>query len=293
MGRIFSYSTIEQGQVPQAHDFEQATGLFTELAEANIENGALDGSFVYGSAAIGLASFRSDFDTFLSLNSGNAKAYSAARTVIQCVLAETRHLIPIVPIIQTRDALESGHHEMDRFFGQHLTSRYRLVQGNDPASYTRFAENPPSEILSNYLFQKKRRLANAYTSAEPLDVKEGGLQRMLELPQAIGRKASQALAEIGYIPEAVERSADKSMVLARSRTLFSDLGIVEDFDGLVEANNGYDRLLREALNGKVDRETYDDFIRGLHATLPKAINWAEKVGETVLPILNSNDAVIN
>lgn len=142
MGRIFSYTIIGAGSVPKPEDFEQASAVFVELAEANIENGVLNGSFVYGSAAIGLAGYRSDFDTFLSLNVQHPRAYAAARTVIQCVLGETRNSIPLVPIVQTRSSLETGHHEMDRFFGQHLISRYRLVQGTDPATYTTLADLP-------------------------------------------------------------------------------------------------------------------------------------------------------
>ncbi|OGL36433.1 hypothetical protein A3E49_01825 [Candidatus Saccharibacteria bacterium RIFCSPHIGHO2_12_FULL_49_19] len=287
MGRVFSYSAIEAGKVPQPHDFKQAAVLFAELAEGGIRSGAIDGSFIYGSVALGVANYRSDFDALLSLNSQRPSSYSAARVITQQLLLETEHTIPVLPIVQTKNALKDGNHEMDRFFGQHLMGDYRIVQGNDPAGYMEFANHPAGEILSSYLFQKKRRLANSYAIADPLDVNEGGIQRMLELPQAVGRKLLQAVIEADHVlevPETLQRTAEKSMVLGETRKLLRDNGIGEGFEGLVVANDEYDVLLEETIKGGVDEETYHDVIRGFHANLPRAITWIEQVEQSFLPL---------
>lgn len=284
MGRIFSYQDTAEERVPNPEVFDWARDAFTSLAETYIDIGRIDGSFIYGSVALGAANPRSDFDSFISLREGLPRNYNAVKTIVRIVEDETDHTVPILPIVQTRNALELGYHDMDRFFGQHLTSDYRIVQGGDPARYIVFPERPAGEVLGGYLFNKKRRLANTYTTAEPLDVEEGGIQRMLELPPAIGRKMLQALAEIGYIPEAVEKSADKSAVITKSRCVLDKHGVVEEFDRIVAMNEEYDDLLKEALNGRVDKKTYENVIEGLHAKLPRAIAWIDQVGEKLLPL---------
>lgn len=291
MGRIFSYSEITAGQVPEPATFSRAKDLFVELANTAVENGDLDGSFIYGSVALDRANQRSDFDTFLAITASEENYYSVARSLIQRVLDETEHKIPILPIVQSRAALQSGRHEIDRFFGQHLTSSYRSVQGVDPAEYMTFGSQPAGELLGSYLFQKKRRMANTFTSTEPLNVSEGGLQRMLELPPAIGRKTLQALTEIGFIPAAVEKSADKAAVLDKSRELFEQQGVTDGFEELISANQEYEEVLGVAINGDANEAVYNDIIRGLHSRLPMAIRWVEQLEQTLLPIFSQEQAI--
>lgn len=286
MGRIFSYEEITEDRLPTAESFHDAQKVFSELVADGINESWLDGAFVYGSVALGLANRRSDFDSFLALANNKPAVYDAAKELINSVQDSSRGLISIVPIVQPRQALKAGRHEMDRFFGQHLSSDFRLVQGNDPADYTSYAPTSASEILSSYLFQKKRRMTNAYTSSSPLDFRDGnGIQRMLELPPAVGRKALQALAEIGYIDEAIDKSADKTAVLARTRSFLVDEGVEEGFDQLMQLDRAYYDLLTQTLKGGVTKETYNEEIEGLHAQMPVAITWLDNVEQILLPKL--------
>ncbi|NNN21091.1 MAG: hypothetical protein HKL80_03710 [Acidimicrobiales bacterium] len=107
---------------------------------------------------------------------------------------------------------------------------------------------------------------------------------MLELPPAVGRKALQALVETGIIDEAVERSADKTAVLDKSRNLLERYGLTHGFDVLVSANKDYDELLDEALAGRINKETYEDMIKNLYSRLPDAIIWVEQLAGTLLPL---------
>ena len=285
MGRIFSYQEIERQQIPEAIDFEHARDVFLEEVSSSSD---INGGFVYGSVAIGSANRRSDFDVFLSLGIDAPKCYDAAKYIVESTRLATGYKIPkIVPIIQPRSALESGHHDMDRFFGMHLSSKYRVVVGDDPAEYTVFSKAPAKDILANYLFQKKRRLSNAYTSSEPLDVEEGGIQRMLELPLAVGRKAMQALSEVGVIDEAVEQSADKRAVLTASRSLFEEYDLASGFSVLVSNNTEYEDLLDAAIAGEVNKATYEGMLKSFHKRLPGAVIWIERIANTLLPILAS------
>ena len=287
MGRVFSYESIESGQVPSPEDFNRAVSIFTNLTELEVQRGTIDGSFIYGSVANGTPNYRSDLDTFIALTDNRPKYYAAVRGIIRGLITETNNTIPVVPIIQTKAALAEGSHELDRFFGRHLVGEHRIVQGNDPAQYMQFANWPSSQILAFYLFQKRRRLAHTYTSVEPLDVDEGGLQRMLELPVALGRKILQATAEVSEVPpdtvEAVEKSADKPLILDESRKLFADHGVDSGFEDLIASNRDYNAVLGRALTGSVGEIAYNDVIKSLHAKLPQAIAWLETVEKTFLP----------
>ena len=232
---------------------------------------------------MGLANTRSNFDTFLALTDNTPAVYGDAKGLINSVQDSSNRLIPLVPIVQPRQALKTGNHEMDRFFGQHLSSDFRLVQGNDPAEYISYAATHVREILSSYLFQKRRRITNAYTSSSHLDFREGnGIQRMLELPPAIGRKALQALAEIGYIDNAVDKSADKAAVLALTRSVLVIEGAEEEFDELCLLDKAYYELLTETVNGNVKKEIYNNEIKGLHDKMPVAISWLNKIEQSLL-----------
>jgi predicted nucleotidyltransferase len=285
MGRIFSYEDISAGLVPTPGDFNVAATVFLEESELAIQEGLVDGAFVYGSVALGVAGTRSDFDALVSMTN-RPEAYDAVATIIDSIREATNETIPTSPIVQRRRALEHGRHEMDRFFGKHLASTERLIVGNDPAEYIRFSPRSAADIFSDYVFHKKRTLSTARTSGSYLDTTEGnGIQRMLELPPAIGRKALQALAEVGHTDQTVERTADKAEVKRQAGAIMADLGIEEDYKQLIETDNQYSALLQEALKGNVTRDDYEDALRDLHSRIPSAIGWLEQVELFVIPRL--------
>lgn len=285
MGRLFTFEEIQSGQVPEPEEFIVAKQHFAESLVAYIDSGAVTGAFIYGSAAIDLANRRSDFDAFLSIPDGTG--FEAAKTIVNDVNLRTGGKIPISPIVQTLGDLRNGKHEMDRFFGEHLTSGHRAVFGEDPADITHFPNYPAYEIVETYLAQKKRRLISTYVAVDPLEVGEGGLQRMLELPVAVGRKALQALAETGHIPRAVEKTADKRQVIQAIRKVLKPEGLVEGFDTLLDLNVGYNDLLDEAVESGVKRSYYEDGLREIHGTLPTAISWIQKLEENLTPKLKN------
>jgi hypothetical protein len=168
------------------------------------------------------------------------------------------------------------------------------VIGNDPATYIKYSDQPAGDILTNYLAQKKRSLTNTYVSPEPLDLRDGcGLQRMLELPAAVGRKVVQALVEVGDTDEPLGNSADKLAVIQKARKVmgqelvvprFKEL-IISMFDELVRSNADYDELLDAALNDDVSKTEYESEIIGLFNNLPMAIEWLNYVELAILPRL--------
>ena len=49
MGRIFSYEEITEGRLPTAETFDNARQVYTELVAFGVNEGWLDGAFIYGS----------------------------------------------------------------------------------------------------------------------------------------------------------------------------------------------------------------------------------------------------
>lgn len=290
MGRIFSYAEIESGLVPTADDFDTSRNIFIDLAKTEIGRNVIDGAFIYGSVAIGEQGPRSDFDALIALSDANPSSYIAVRAISRAITAATRGTVGIEAFAYSREALENRQHTIDRFFGQHLSSTDRLVieNGNDPAEYMRFSGDTRSarDIFASYLYAKKWRLTGSYLATGETDTTEGGLQRMLELPNAIGRKALQCLAEVRGESTQI-RSADKTLLRIKGREMFSEFGVEQGFDSLVSANSYYNELLTKTLAGEVERQDYDEVIRELHATLPNAIDWLVKVQEAIIPRLAS------
>lgn len=290
MGRVFSYEEIKSGKIPTPDDFEIAKDVFANMVEIEIDRGNIDGAFIYGSVAIGTQSCRSDFDALVSLTEGSPENYIATRAICSEIKRLTKITVPIEAFAYAKDDLKTGQHTIDRLFGVHLSGGDRIVIGeNDPAVYMTFCGNNPSakDIFASYLYSKKFRMNSAYLPTDDLDAANGGLQRLLELPNSIGRKALQALAESGKLPPIQISSVDKQLIANQGHDLFTQYGINEGFDDLVAANRDYDKALESAIQGDIDRPKYEDEIRGLHAKIPHAIKWLRQVQVSILPLFDN------
>jgi hypothetical protein len=275
MGRVYSYETIESGQVPTVTDFDKATLAFVSSVKDALETGLVDGAFIFGSVAVGSPNCRSDFDAVIALTTEDSESYRAASRMNAVIEESVDNKIIINPIKQSRASFSNGRHEIDRLFGQHLSSAYRLVIGHDPANYTQYPADSPRDILAGYVSNKKRRLTEAY-DAPALDFRDGsGVQRLLELPAAVGRKILQVLAETGDIDEAVKKSADKPAVVKASKAVLESTGLERGLHELLSLDDLYWDLLMSTMEGKVPKSEYEEEIRGLHEHIPEAIVWLD------------------
>lgn len=281
MGRVFTFEKLSSGEYPQPEDFERAVDVFQDLTSQYPRN-VIDGAFIYGSVAIGAANKRSDLDLFFSV--GEPSHIGAVRHVVRRVHTETEDVIPIVPIVQTRPNLEAARHEMDRFFGQHLSSEHRIIVGNDPAEYVTYSQEPAYDIMARYIAQKRRRLTNAFIG-KPDEIENGGLQRMLELPTAIARKALQALAEVDKGVEPVEKSADKAELARRGLELMQDYGLADTFEQIIRIDGQYTNLL--GLYAR-DPKAYSGAIISMHNELFSALKWLGSLESVLLSDLHED-----
>jgi hypothetical protein len=150
---------------------------------------------------------------------------------------------------------------------------------------------PAKDILNEYLRSKLRRLVPVFEQPDVLDITSGGLQRMLELPNAIGRKALQTLADVTGLPELQTRSVDKQQVGARALDLFSQIDTAEEYLSLCRANRDYSDLLEATIAGMVKKADYEDALRDLHSQIPKAIRWIASVQNGLMPIFDEYEAL--
>jgi hypothetical protein len=142
-------------------------------------------------------------------------------------------------------------------------------------------------MLASYLFNKRRKITSTIKAGSPLEVHDGGLQRMLELPNAIGRRALQALSEVGIIEDSAPDGADKPTIAAQAEAIFGKYGIRDGYEILFTENLQYTKLLAETRNGSVTSSEYEGELRRLFTLLPKAAIWVGKTQDALLPLFDN------
>lgn len=272
MGRVFLERQIENGEVPTLEDFNYAAQYFRSSVEQEIEAGTVDGAVIFGSVAIGAATIRSDLDCMIVPVDHSAEAFDAIARIRGAVF-NYAHRVPVNSSLHHRTRLASGNHEIDRFFGSHLTGEQRVVIGNDPADYMRFRDTPAEDILLGYIAHKMRGVAQLPITYTPEEHAKA-MQRILELPLAVGRKALRAIDEIEGSTTATTDSANKSLVAERSLALFSELGVDGAARRILEFNGYYDEELEWAMSTK-RTHGYAKFFEELDALTPEASQWLD------------------
>lgn len=278
MGKVFSEDELMRDAIPRLPDFSQAAEYFLRWVEKSQNDGFIDGGFIFGSTAINATGVRSDLDCMLVPKDVSEGSQTEVIELLGA-LSGLHPNVPINPIIHHRARLESGDHEIDRFFGAHLTGERRLVAGNDPAEYMRFPKTPAKDVLLNYVRHKKRGVNKVFSmvGAEVNDI-----QRMLELPVAIGRKALAVLDEIEGSERAVANSADRSSIIDSVMGLFAELGVEAGAKRIKDLDDTYTELLRKWLAREVDYFEYEKFVFGdTYAGAIDASQWLDQLDQAL------------
>mgnify|MGYP006373445921 CR=1 FL=1 len=289
MGRVFRYEQLVDGAAPEPSDFSAAGQTFVESAQQSIDRGVVDGAFIFGSFAIDNVNMRSDFDALVSTNDSSPQTYSEIHQLVTNVREASNFKIPMGIITYPRECLAEGRHEMDRYFGHHLSGKDRLIIGSDPADYIEYPDASSRDVVGRYIFSKRRVLSNAYTALTPEEaIDDGGLQRMLELPTAIGRKVVHAVAENGEVEDMANayNGSDKLAIELATREILDQTGLSDGFNCLLNLNQGYSELVRATASDEVSRKDYNDYISLLHGSLVNAISWLDELGKELLPDLD-------
>ena len=279
MGKVFSVEEINNAPetIPSAADFEAAISNFEEAVNREVDQGALSGAMIYGSVAIRAYSLRSDFDCLITPYEHSLDSQAAIDRVITATNPSGK--IDVSSITHSKTRLASGMHEIDRYFGNHLTGDSRLVFGEDSADYMRFPDYGPYIHLISYIRHKKRSVATAFSP----DAKEHhkGLQKILELPLAVGRKTLRALDELEGTHFATSDSANKERITPASMELFDTLGLANTPQSLIELSQHYNLALSNVLSGELSQQEYEVVLKRIATAGIDATNWLDKL-DTVI-----------
>jgi hypothetical protein len=223
MGRVFSFEELRNKEAPTDAQFEDARLVFDYETKRAIDDELVRGAMIFGSAAIKKTTIRSDIDCFIVLTSDDMPNWRAAANIVRGTLAASQYKIPIGAIARSAEKLQTGRHEMDRYFGAHLAGDYRIIVGEDPALHLAYRDEPGIDILQDFMVAKTRKLSQFAWQDEMKEMLQT-LQRVLELPNAVGRKALRMLDEYEGTDSGIENSADKKLVGNASMRLFEELG---------------------------------------------------------------------
>ena len=282
MGRVFTRSQLEQGRVPTAEDFENAIGAFSENIELGIRSGLIDGGAIFGSAAIKATSVRSDIDCMIVPVDQSDESLAKVKSIVDKAADASRHTIPINAQAHSKVRLVNGRHEMDRFFGAHLIGGYRTVFGTDPAEYIHFPPDPADKVLFDYIRHKKRSI-NGLFQASGSDEWYKGAQRILELPNAIGRKALCVVDEIEATTRSERNVAHKGMMRDAAMNLFKELGADETAQKLFDTEHDYNDLLNDVLSRDIDSHEYEIILQqNIDAVSARASRWLDTLDDVFM-----------
>lgn len=283
MGRVFSPLEIQYCKIPSLEndDLERAVEVARIGIADCVDRGDFTGGIIFGSAAVGIMNRRSDIDMMVSLPDATKYNNGAVRELSDKI-KKTSPYIPFDLPVYTVDDLSNGRHEIDRFFGEHLSSGDREVIGEDPMSIIKYPDVDGIDILNNYLHQKRRRMIDALPLTHIEMVDKGVAQRLLELPIAIGRKCVQVLSE-SFDNESfpkIEHNVNKCEVIKKSRQTIGKIGVnMVVFEKLLEMNNDCTTIGEKAIETHDihDLREYVEFLRELKTQLPDAIRWLTDV----------------
>lgn len=273
MGRVFSLEQIRHSDetIPLPHHFEQAKKDFEQTVLEELEAGTIVSAEVFGSVAINAYDVMSDFDC-VTVPTNHSPESQAAIDRILAVTSQAGR-IEVNPIQHTKQRLTSGNHEIDRFFGEHLTGVSRMVYGEDIAEYIRFGMYDAATIVKMYIEHKMRSIAPAATPNSPKHFE--ALQRTLELPLAIGRKALRALDEVRETTFATSDSANRSRIMPHVLELFDQLEVGTTARELLELGRLYKQCLPAVLDGSATEKDYVAMLAEIRAISKDANEWLD------------------
>jgi predicted nucleotidyltransferase len=285
MGKIFSYSEIEEGRVPTSSDFSLAKDLAFSALTTSIDKGEVRGAAVFGSVAKGTPSERSDFD--LLMITQEEKSLDAVVEAFDLIYQRTN--VGIEPIIIPDALARRGFHTMDASFYIHLqkTLNDENVVGTNPLDIMVPFDLSLTKVHEQYLIQKLRRLREGIFTHSQAD-EYRVLQRALEAPINTGRRTLQALHELGALEEPLVDDS-KASVKRFFREVFTGTTLGEGFNSLIQQDDNYTTLLRAALAGDISQSEYDEQVHLMtRECIPHAVAWVGDVSSLYIKALEGN-----
>lgn len=288
MGVVYSTEQIKYGRVP-------SFGAHATVAECilSLNSSSISSLIIHGSVARENPSLRSDLDVVVFTTPGStAEVADGLRMHIEDL--STKYKVVVEPHIEdpSSPTLDSDLH-----FYQFLCNTAIAHPGYTAGDPLRdlYAENltlNPNVLAAQslqYIKRKRSSFAKAYVISSTLDTHK--MQRALELPSAIGRKALYSASFYGvYVGDfdignrlsmgCATRGAIENMIALSVRSADN---LLETHDQLTSIDHEYTDLLDHAIQGEVLAAEYDEWLRAHYAP---AIRLALSLSDTWLKVLN-------
>jgi hypothetical protein len=220
---------------------------------------------VYGSIAKGTATLRSDLDVLIThVDDSHPVAMIKELREIFADVEDHTH-VTVESNIWPSSSLTSGNHTIDAQFYDHLRTVGLRWKIGDPLAGMKLGKEGYGEVFRRYYLHKVRGFTTALsdTSLE-LDYKK--LQRALELPSALGRKALSTLHHYGHDIPVTPGELSKKDVLGwcMSLGLLERPDIRRPWQELLALDAGYDEALIDAVSGYTSVDTYEQAVAHLY-----------------------------
>lgn len=275
MGRVFSYDEIVGGHVPTPLDFKNATAFISGELSMLVDSGELIGGLFYGSVAKGTPNPRSDIDLIV-ITRDHAIPYHLAEMARD---ARIEFDVPLEVEAIPQDLAAIGSHTIDAGFFHHLQdcAREDTIIGQDPRTILRIRRETQSEIHTDYIDAKLRRLREGFFTASPAEQRKI-LQRALEAPIAIGRRTLIAMG-IPLIDDAGRPDDGKHNVEKLFQYYFKETPVFDGFKQGLQNDRDYSKLVMDTILGNVTRHEYDRQVEGdgMTTKIQDALKWTSEM----------------
>jgi predicted nucleotidyltransferase len=275
MGKIYTFTEIQEKHIPDRTDFRIAKSIVLEEMEHFVEQGIVAGAKVFGSVGKETPSVRSDFDLVVILNEDTLRTRSLLKDRFDNITGVTNVIIE--PILISHEFAEKGFHSIDSEFLKHIRSisEEGNTVGQNPGEVIIAYPLAQSEVHVQYLSQKLRRFNEGYFTNNEAD-KRRVLQRALEAPVNIGRRTLSTLASNDAMSALADDS--KQAVTESFSAAFSGSEVGEGFSILLSYDARYNRLLDAAIEGKLSRNVYEvELTELIKESIPRAIKWTTDI----------------
>ena len=317
MGRVFSPEQIQNSEVPEIGAHQEAAReilnkLFDDVEAENAgrrlhlfdPNGSgVKSAMVYGSTAYGTSNRRSDLDVLIFYDP--SQSVTALRRIAGVLNeASDRYSVPLEPNILPEGAVnDDREHGMEPLFVQHLIEMSQRANGiwvrHNPANgLQRIADQADKpEIVSalahSYVSNRRNYFAKALVEVgDPINY--NALQRALELPSAIGRKA--VAATMHEDEEPLDLSSRLSMEARAEDALLrfltdsaADKEIASAHKRLYAMDRQYTKILERTMSGEIELDDYESWVK---ARAANAMEWALMLSQKWTEILRTNHKVV-
>jgi hypothetical protein len=285
MSRVYRFDDFQHLQSPTPEAFASELGnIRSELQDLHA-GGHIEGAFIWGSAAHGEASPRSDFDLIIATPDISLDSLRPIQKMTDGVYK--RSGIPTDATTYASSSLRDGSHG---YFRENALVWLRRLSNYAPQNI--IGKNPVDMItpVSTDLIQDmdrtfsgdREKLQKDYLKGGAHPNKEGALEHVLDLPHHVGRRCISTLIVSGYMDNDILPSPKRSHVTAALQETFGNID--PEITSLSSEINGdatlYTKFVETVMSGSVSvsRDEYDHIVtQTLRVNLPKAIVLVDKV----------------